>query len=70
MLIFRPIEVLKSVLKVLKKAGVGESHTMNQSQLLNIIICRRCQGQQEGTQMQSEWNKYLLKHKFRGVHSL
>ncbi len=29
-----------------------------------------CQGQQEGTQMQSEWNKYLLKHKFRGVHGV
>ncbi len=25
-----------------------------------------CQGQQEGTQMQNERNKYLLKHKFRG----
>ncbi len=27
-----------------------------------------CQGQQEGTQKQNERNKYLLKHKFRGVH--
>ncbi len=34
-----------------------------------FIYCSTiCQGQQEGTQMQNERNKYLLKHKFRGVH--
>ncbi len=27
-----------------------------------------CQGQQEGTQMQSEWNKHYLKHKFGEVY--
>ncbi len=45
---------------------------LNETKKNSFFGCRptRCQGQQEGTQMQNERNKYLLKHKFRGVHSL
>ncbi len=39
---------------------------MQELTLTQIIKCYICQGQQEGTQMQNERNKYLLKHKFRG----
>ncbi len=38
--------------------------------IIIIIIIIISQVQQEETQMQNEWNKYLFKYKFRGVHGV